>query len=285
MKLNRLITFFLFLPFYALSAQKLTWYAYSQPPAYIFKGENAGKGYINLTSDILKPLLSQYRHIEVQASVGRIMRDLQEGKNVCAYGLFITQEREKFVYYSKKALLHRNVRIMLTETKAKQLRLRKTESLRRLLTELNLELMLIHGRSYGPLADEIVYFNPDNVYYRASSESTALFNMLDNDRFDFMLAFPVAASYAIRTLEFQNKYRLINIQNQKPYIASNIGCSKTPWGKQTITDINLALEKALRDPKYFKALTYWTNQLDDHPAFMHYYKEQLINNNEPPELN
>ena len=285
MNINKLLLFFLFMPFYLMAADKLIWYAYSQPPAYIFKGENAGKGYINLTSDILKPLLPQYRHIEVQASVGRIMRDLREGKNVCVYGLFQTEEREKFVHYSKKALLHRNVRIMINKTQFKTLRLNKTESLRRLLTELKLELMLIHGRSYGPLADEIVYFNPDNVYYRASSESAALFNMLDNERFDFMLAFPGAATYAIKTLNFKHEYELIHIQNQKPYAASNIGCSKTSWGKQTISDINIALEQALRDPKYFNALTYWTNHLDDHSAFYRYYKEQLINNNEPPSLN
>ena len=272
------------MPFFLKANEKLIWYAYGQPPAYIFKGENAGKGYINLTSNILKLRLPQYKHIEVQASVGRIMRDLQEGKNVCVYGLFQTQERKKFVYYSKKALLHRNVRIMISKTNAQALKLNKTESLRRLLTELNLELMLIHGRSYGPLADEIVYFNPDNVYYRASSESAALFNMLDNGRFDFMLAFPGAATYAIKTLNFKQDYELIHIQNQKPYAASNIGCSKTTWGKQTIKDINTALEQALKNPKYFDALTYWTKHLDDHGAFYRYYKEQLINNNAPPSL-
>ena len=277
-----ILMFFLTIP--VQPKPSLTWYAYSQPPAYIFEGVNAEKGYINLTSALLKQHLLDFTHKDIQASVGRIMRDLRAGKPVCVYGLFRTPEREKFVYYSKHALLHRNVRIMMTSSRANELKLGDKVSLVYLLEDLDLELMLIHGRSYGPMVDNIVFQNPDNVFYRASSKERALFKMLDTRRFDFMLAYPSAALYAIQSLGLKHKFQLIEIEGQVAYAPSSIGCSKTDWGRTRIKRINQALSEVLRDPRYFEAMSYWTHTMPDQREFRRHYQRVLIDNNPPPPL-
>ena len=212
--------FFLIFLIFSLSikaAETITWYAYDQPPAYIFNGPYKGSGFVNLSQKLLIKALPQYKHNEVQASVGRLLHDLKLKKNVCVFGLGENSERANYVTYSEPALMNRNVHLLIDKKKATQLSLTEPVNLEDLFTEHNLSTNIIDGRFYGDAIDKVLAQYPNNVLYRSTSSEQALYQMLERKRFDFLLTYPSSAIFAIKSEVISDNYQrqLSAIKNSK----------------------------------------------------------------------
>ncbi|QBG37129.1 hypothetical protein [Litorilituus sediminis] len=131
------ITLFLLTSLSVQAKATLTWYAYHQPPAFIFKGEYKGLGFANLTLQLLINALPQYQHNEVQVSVGRAMHDIKLQKNVCGFGIYPTKERKEYMVFSDDALMNRNVHVLIKTERAKRLNLAPSVNLAELFSRLN----------------------------------------------------------------------------------------------------------------------------------------------------
>jgi len=261
---------------FSMAKQPITWLAYNQPPAYIFQGEYSGKGFINLAQNELINVLPQYNHLDQQVTVGRFLHNLKLKKDACVFGLHKTVEREQYILFSEPALYHPNVRVLISKEKANELQLNGLLDLTDLLNKHNLTTHLIESRSYGKIIDNIVKDYPNKVFYRASHSNSALFKMLDRGRFDFMITYPSAASFALKNLQLKNEYVLLPIKGIPLYISSAIGCSKTAWGKQTIKDINVGLKQVVKTQQYFDALSFWIEESMEYDKFHNYYKNEFL---------
>lgn len=262
--------------FYASAQQQLIWFAYDQPPAYIFYGEQKGKGYINLAHAQLAQLMPQYQHVQQQMTVGRLLNDLKH-TDACAFGLFRNSERETYLYFSKPALLHRNLYVMMRTSLVNSLALGQSVQLDTLLGTHNLSLNVIDGRSYGKYIDRVLSKFPMNIRQRPSQATKNLFKMLDRERFDMMLVYPGAARYALSQLDLKHDYSLLKIKGIAPFTHSAIACHKSEFGKGVIKAVDIALEQLSKDYAYFDALSFWDKEMPDNNEFRAYYKKVFMN--------
>lgn len=279
-----LIAIFLSMIVLPLQAKNLlTWYAYHQPPAYIFKGEYQGLGFANLSLQLLINALPQYQHSEIQVSVGRAMHDMKLGKNVCGFGIYPTKERKKHLVFSDDALMNRNVNVVIKTELAERLSLTAPVNLAELFSHHQLSTNIIDGRSYGTYIDNLVTKYPENVFLQSAKSDTALYQMLERNRFDFMLTYPSSANYAIETRILSSQYSILKIKGLTPFLKAGVACSNSEWGKQVISDVNLALKTIKSSNSYFNALSSWSKNNNDHEDFRRfYYSDFLKNTTEKP---
>jgi len=197
-------------------------------------------------------------------------------KNACVFGLHKDIEREQYILFSDPALFHPNVRVLITKEKAQRFGLKGTLDLTDLLGKYKLTTNLIESRSYGKIIDLIVKGYQSNVFYRSSHSNSALFQMLDRGRFDFMITYPSAANYALKNLPLKNEYVLLPIKGIPLFVSSAIGCSKTQWGEQVIKDINVALKQVVRTQLYFDALSFWIEDNVEYDKFRRFYNQEFL---------
>ena len=257
MKYALLLMFFISLNICAdENIQKITWYAYDQPPAYIFSGEYADKGFINQSLKILTEAMPNYQHSYEQHSLNRVFHALKTNKKVCFFGLFKTKERSAFAYFSDYSLMHNNLQVLLPLKVAQRLNISKSIDLSELFNKHKLTVGVIGKRSYGDLIDSILKENAEFTFIRTSSSTKHLFKMLDHGRFDFMISYPSAINYAMKSILLEQAYTFLKIEGIPAFISGHIACSQTEWGKNVITDINKVLPKVKNTSAYLEALYY-----------------------------
>lgn len=260
----------------AVAKKTLTWYAYHQPPAYIFKGEYKGLGYVNLVQQLIINALPQYQHVEIQVAVGRVIHDMKLEKEVCAIGLYANKDRKRYIAFSEPAIMNRNLHVLIKKEKADKLALNSSVNLDELFQKYGLATNLIDGRAYGTTIDMIIKKHLDKVSFRSSKSDSALYQMLERDRFDFLLIFPGAANYAIETKLLTSQYKTLRIENVPPFVTARIGCSKTAWGKKTVADINSVLKQVKQSSAYFNALSSWSAGSSDKQEFKQFYYNEFL---------
>ncbi|WP_157826680.1 TIGR02285 family protein [Colwellia sp. 12G3] len=272
-----LFVVFVFFSFLCTAKEQMTWYAYNQPPAYIFEGKFKNQGFINLTQEILIKTLTQYHHNTEQVTVGRFLHQLRLKENACVLGLYKTPEREKYILYSDNALMHRGLHVLISKKKAQHFKLTSPLDLAELLQKHNLSTIVIQGRSYGNMLDNILNKNLENVLSRSSQSNSQLYKMLALNRFDFLIDYPSTAAYAFKSkLLKSDDYVLLKINGIPSYIESSVGCSKTEWGYRAISAINIALKKEKNTKAYLDALLSWSSNLSDREDFIKFYYQEFL---------
>lgn len=256
-------------------ANKVTWYAYDQPPAHIFEGKYKQQGYINKAQQLVTERMPTYRHVEVLASVGRIMRDLRS-KDICVFGLFKTPERQQYVAFSQPALIHRNLVVMMKKSTASKHQLAQTVSLHYLLGDLQLNVYTIDGRSYGNTIDGILKEHKRRVSTRATKSTRDVYRMLQRDRTDFILVFPESVNYAMEVSGFEFEYELLAIDEVPKLTHSYIGCHDSNQGRQIIKDIDRALTELVQGYDYLDAMATWERGDLNQQGFKEYYQHVFM---------
>jgi len=254
-------------------ASNLTWYIYHKPPIYFTTGEKKGEGIYDQIIEKISKNLPQY-HVDIkQASISRLINDYKLGENVCFLAATKTAENKQYIEFSQSSVMQLNVHIVIKQKLADKLGLANEIILDDLFGKYNLSMVKIAGRPYMEI-DNLLACYPSQVSDRSSVSITGMFEMLRNDRIDFLISDINVANYALG--DNAEHYKYITIKGLKNLELGYIGCSKTPWGENAIQDINNVLSKIKSQPEYLNILSSQYSKDVLNNDYYNFYHEQFL---------
>ncbi|SFD27056.1 TIGR02285 family protein [Pseudoalteromonas denitrificans] len=233
--------------------ETIQWMYSDFPPAFIVKGENTGKGYVDLTQKLLINALPEYRHIKIKANYARSNLELSQKDNICHAALLKTAEREKFTEFSIAAYIVFGNKLIINQHDNAILKpyfmKNKTIDLASLMASGDFKLGIAKGAKYGTPIDQILksHFNKVSIFERSAEDHfSGLSKMLSlkNREINATLGFEVEIRYALTQLGANDiNLKTYSIDGSAQYELGYIGCSKTKIGKTIIQKINKILIK------------------------------------------
>lgn len=120
----------------------------------------------------------------------------------------------------------------------------------RILADGQLRLGVTRGRIYGGAVDKLLApldtseANPAVVWRAAADIGEGLYGMLQRERIDFTLGYAVEEQYLARQVPGQEPTVFLPLAENTAVLEVSFSCARTPWGKQTVTQ----LDSRLADP-------------------------------------
>lgn len=274
-----LVTFLCFFTF--ANESIITWQTDHRPPASILKGPYQGQGFIDQIRDELITQLPQYQHKTSISPLDRLFDDMHRGKEICHPLLFVTQERMKSAYFSISATITPSMRLIINAEMAEKLNLTEPINLEQFINSSRKTFAIVKGRSYGPFIDNVLKKqNNNDTHVKISvSDNTRLFKLLEKKRVDFTFAYPFELNYYQTHGSNNNvKFSMLTILGETNYTLGSVACSKTPWGKAVIDDVNQALKMQRKKADYITTMNKWWPQETSKPAFNDFYQNVFLKN-------
>lgn len=263
--LHCLLSFLLFtaFPTHLMAKDSIAWMEAIAPPFFIHDGILKGQGYEDLITQILEENLPDYEHSHMIANISRHYQQWKQGEKSCALAMYKTPEREEFAYFSIPSVFTLPIVLIINKKDFDKFGATKTVSLEQLLKSNQYVIGRSNNRSYGVLFDNALdsHGNEDNIFnFEGAELSLNLFKMLIAGRIDALPALPEEAMYLGETLGFKDEIMTLAVsENQGEYspLLTYVACSKTPWGKKTIKEINSVLIEQRPTPRYRAAYERW----------------------------
>ena len=278
MKLLLILVLLCSTSFISQASDKIIWYAFHNPPAFILSGPDKGKGYIDLVQQLVIDSLPQYQHENREVTIKRLIQDMKAGLPVCFAAITKTQDRKHYISFSSESLVSPNLQIIIKKQKADRLKLENKIDLEDMFTLHQLTMSKQIARAHGQLIDGILQRHAQYINDRVNDSAFSHFKMLEKDRVDFLIALPSVANYTLSQLKNPSQYRTIKIKGVEQFRVGYIGCSKNAWGEAVISDINLALKKIKTTNEYLQALTMWLTPEDLNHEFYRYFLNEFVRN-------
>lgn len=246
----------------AAAGNEVTWFEAVAPPFFIHEGELAGQGYEDVVTDIIIEKLPEYQHKHVVANISRHYKQFKKGMQACNVGLFKTEERQEFLYYSLPSFFTLPAVLIIRKEKYEEFGSEKSVRLEDVLRK-NLVIARSKNRSYGRNVDIILdtHGTGNNIFLHEGQElSLSFFKMLRMGRLDGLIGLPEEAMYHAERLGIRDEIMTLTIEeNQEDPESwlSYVACSKTPWGKQFINAVNTILIQQRPTKRYRGAYERW----------------------------
>ncbi|MFJ4053573.1 TIGR02285 family protein [Pseudomonas sp. NPDC089743] len=255
--------------------ERLLWLVRDLPPFTILEGAAKGQGAIDRMLALLIEQMPEYDHDIVRVTRARGIQMLQDPASfTCDPTLMWTPERAKFVHFSKPALGAMSGGLVVRK-QAEPLLAPFLDGaqidLKRLLSDKQLKLGLVAGRSYSTQIDAILHPLPDSVLSRHyGNDATAnLLQMQRLGRLQLVLGYWPEVRYLIQQQGGSlDDYQFHPIQGVDRYQFLHVGCSDTPSGRAAIAHIDQLLS-ALRQDTLPALYARWLD-----PEFQTEYLEQ-----------
>ena len=248
----------------------IIWAIHDFPPSYIIDGQNKGKGMQELVLKWFANRLPQYQHkIEIM-TFQELHNSFKKYENICSAGLFKNPTREKYISFSKTAMLGLSSQIIISKYKKnifKDYMVNGAIDLNKLLNNKNLTGAFEESRSYTKIIDKYIGKYNKNSNITKISSKDKIFIMLESGDIDYTFGSSTEATYFFRKQNIQDsKFITLPIKDDDSFRRGYFGCSLTPKGKNIIKDINhiiktMNLENGI--PPYSK---YRLNWLDEEAA-------------------
>lgn len=257
----------------AMANETIYWQTYHRPPGVMKSGEHAGKGFVQLMLNQIIRHMPEYKHEMPITTLARALADMKSGKNVCHPSLFITEEREQYVWFSQPAIFNPTNRIIIRKALAKKLDL-TTVDLQLLLTDPELTFAFVKGRAFGGKIDHILN-NADlgeRAFWISSENLSTMFQLIQLGRIDVTIAYPFEVEYfSLQNSKNLQKLAVLPIQDEAMYIEGSIGCAKTSWGRKVISRVDEILQEIKPSKEYRDALTTWWREESQTEQFKNRY--------------
>jgi len=281
----RLILLFIFFVFSSSlqgkEGDEIIWYSYQSSPAYILDGPDKHKGFVDLIRNQIINELPQYTHNHRQVTIGRMLYDMQLGKNVCFPSLIKTPERELFATFSNYSIMQYSLQLIINKELAQKLALSKEVDIRDLLVTYKLIGAIMAGRSYTQNIDELFLSLESQIVNLATDSNIELFQLLIKNRVDFILEYPSVANYVLQQYGKEKEYVTLKIKGVDEFVFSSVACSNNQWGEKVISDVNKVLKNLRTQSDYFNALTAWLGEEKQGEHFKKVYHAFSESTNEP----
>lgn len=263
----------IFISITAAAKDKVYWQTFHTPPVNIKKGEFANQGFADKMLALIIQELPDYDHFYPLTTHSRAMENMRQGKKACHPGLFMTEERKTFAYFSTASLVSPSINLIAKKSEAKRLALREPIDLASIFNNQNLAIGLVSSRSYGKPIDSVIAKYPSSRFVKhAIEEGEKMFSLVNKNRLAFTFAYSFELKYYSQTENSNHDLIALDIMGEKPFSIGYMACSKTPWGKSIITKLNEVLKDMRGRDEYINAMTSWIDE-EDKGAFKAYLAE------------
>ncbi|MDV7341834.1 TIGR02285 family protein [Terasakiella sp. A23] len=238
----------------------LTWHKFQAPPFMILSGPDQNSGIIDGLRQLLKGGISGYTHTETSLPYKRFLLYAAEGMNICTPYLFKTAEREKFLYFSKPAVIFPGLELIMHKDTYERFEYENPLSLKDMFEKHAMRLATNNVRAYSKVIDPIVEkYEEHHLVGRHTGSTTLIFRLLTKGRADFMVDFPNRILYWSKELNV-DPYDYLSIPIKEDYTnaISYVACPKTPWGKKVIDKVNAALAENVPTQTYLDIMKRWS---------------------------
>lgn len=232
---------------FAKDKETIRWLAWEQVPNFITEGKFVGQGIGDSFTKTLQLKLPQFNHENVKSNTRRYNRLIRE-ENVCVAWAWIVPGSKAFRIHSRPVSLA--PRTGIQTLKSKQHLFGKTGevlSIAKLLKNQNLTLGYLEEMTYSKKVHDLIdqYRDKGNIYF--SSRNAVEFNltMLDKNHLDYFFGFPGQAIFDAAVKGIPNKYQFYNIEEIDKYTSMYTHCSKSPFGKKVMKEVNKILTNEL----------------------------------------
>lgn len=250
-----------------LFSQEIIFYEFNTPPFQISQGEFKGQGVLNYFKD---SFIQEFKEYEIKTYVSydiKVLSEMNKKPNIIfSAGLNIPARKEIGIYSIPYLLLLPNGIIIDKKDNDKfipYLNEIGEIKLEYLITESNLKGGISLYRTYGGVIDEILnkYKNNDNIipdHYE--SFNIKIDKIIDNE-LDYAFGYPVETEYYKKnTLHNSEDIITLAVEGMPKYVLVYLLISKGEFGEKLIKDIDLFLEKIIKQPQFHNKYEYWLDE-------------------------
>lgn len=253
---------------------KIVWAVLDFPPFQILGGEYRGTGSFDGLLELLEREIRTVEHEVIPMTFARREEELRQGELLCTPGMFRTPVRERYLVFSKPALLHLDNRLVFLSKNAARFPAGASVDLEPLLTTRKLIGGIISGRSYAPNIDALIRRNDGPNLLTRPLKASQMVELLMNGDIDYTILFPHEAAYIERQLGRTGLLTNRRIAGTPPYILTHVACTRSAWGELVIARVDRVLREQRRKPEYRALSERWYPEVDR--ALVHSHFPQLI---------
>ena len=232
---------------FAQEKETIRWLGWEQVPNFITLGDYKGQGIGDSLTNILQLKLPQYNHEMVISNTRRYNILIRE-ENVCVAWAWIVPGSEDFRIHSVPISLAPRTGIQILKSKQHLFgKPGETLSLAKLLSSPNITLGYLEEMSYTKKVHKLLekYRGEENIHFSSRSAVEFDLSMLDRNRLDYFFGFSGQAIFDAQVKGIPNKYQFYNIEEIDMFMSMHTHCSKTPFGKKVMSEVNKILTQDL----------------------------------------
>jgi len=232
---------------FAQEKETIRWLGWEQVPNFITLGDYKGQGIGDSLTNILQLKLPQYNHEMVISNTRRYNILIRE-ENVCVAWAWIVPGSEDFRIHSVPISLAPRTGIQILKSKQHLFgKPGETLSLAKLLSSPNITLGYLEEMSYTKKVHKLLekYRGEENIHFSSRSAVEFDLSMLDRNRLDYFFGFSGQAIFDAQVKGIPNKYQFYNIEEIDMFMSMHTHCSKTPFGKKVMSEVNKIITQDL----------------------------------------
>jgi len=260
----------------------VVWASLDFPPFQIVDGPHRGSGSFDGLRGLLVREMGDVGHEVVTMSFARREDELRRGKLLCSPGMFRTPARERYLVYSRPALIHLDNRLVFLARNAARFPPGAEVDLEKVFKDRRLIGGIISGRSFAPNIDAQIRRHGDapNVRMRALQPSHMV-ELLLKGEIDYTIMFPHEAAFLERQAGRDGFLATRMIAGTPPYILTHVACTRSEWGERVITRVNRILRDQRNRPEYRQFSARWYSAADQ-LLIRRYYPRLVEADSDPP---
>lgn len=248
------------------------WAIYDAPPFMIADGADRNAGVFDRIRTLLDDRLLGSSARTLRAPFPRVLASLADGADLCFIGGVKTPEREAFAVFSRPVTMFYPLRIVVHASDREHFAARAPLSLPTLLADRSLRTSVLRSRSLGSRIDTLLAQAGSSQAgsLHVHAEFDEAFRMLLAKRLDYLVEYPVIASYGARKLGQPDAFVALPFAEAPEPVFARVMCPKTEWGRRLVARIDAILRVERATPAYRQIVEAWADP-DDLPTIRHAY--------------
>lgn len=245
---------------------QILWAVPDWPPFFITdKKQPEGVG--NQMLKLLKGRLSEYHHEDLDINIPKLLDLWKQGRKICGSDILFNKDRLQHAYLTP-LWIYPPLHVIVKEENLEAFSGgKKSIDVFKLIKNSHYKGVLLRARSYGPPVDEIIdeltskELTSKNL---TSKEFVTLISpvgnwqdylhMIASGRADYTIDYAKVAKTYNQTHPDRKRLAALSITGyEKPFIV-NIACTKNPWGKIAIKEMDHQIQLLAKDPAYRELL-------------------------------
>lgn len=241
-------------------AQTMTWLLRDFPPSSMPVGGVPTQG---IADEFVKAIVKRWPEVEhryLVANNNRILAMLDAGEPACFTTALRVPARERQAYIADMLIVPPQMLIVRAQTLARlPLNSLGEVQLHKVLADTSLHGVLIQSRSHGSQLDRQIKARPTPSGLHLSASNVHPLQLVALSRadytidYDYTLAYEQYAMEEVRAADLQS----VPIEGNSQLLTAGIACPRTPWGRQTILQIDHLLADLAQDPEARSGLERW----------------------------
>lgn len=261
---------------------EILWAAVDFPPFQIVDGPFLGSGAFDGLRNLLVREIPDARHGIVTLTFAQREEALREWQPLCSPGMFRTPARERYLVFSKPALIHLDNRLVFLRRNAARFPAGAAIDLEAVFRDRRLNGGIIAGRSFAPNIDALVrrYGGAPNIQLQPVKPARML-EMLEKGEIDYTIMFSHEADFLERQAGNRRTLGNRRIEGTPPFILTHVACTRSDWGERVIARVNRILTAHRNEPDYRQLSERWYSA-PDRKLIEKYYPRLIEADSETP---